>query len=83
MRSKQCLTKRRPRAQIVLRQMRVELVLTRVRDETVRRLFVAHGLVAPSAEDDDGFSYCRSFPTLSDGEQYAEDRWAARRGWFA
>lgn len=64
--------------------MGVELVLTRVRDESVRRLFVAHGLVAPGEggrhDDDTGaFSYCQSFPTLSDGEQYVEDRWVAMR----
>jgi hypothetical protein len=58
----------------VLRQLDVELVMTRVRDDTVRRLLVAHGLVAPRPEEDDGFSYCRAFPTLDEGEQYAEDR---------
>ena len=48
--------------------------MTRVRDDTVRRLLVAHGLVAPRPEEDDGCSYCRAFPTLDEGEQYAEDR---------
>ncbi|KAI8470530.1 MAG: hypothetical protein J3K34DRAFT_255209 [Monoraphidium minutum] len=62
---------------IVLRQMGVELVLTRVRDGTMRRLFVAHGLVAPGPAEDDGIAYCRAFPTLSEGEQYAEDRFLA------
>jgi hypothetical protein len=32
---------------MVLRRMGVELVLTRVTSRTVRRLFVAHGLIHP------------------------------------
>jgi hypothetical protein len=66
-----------PTPQIVLRTVGVELVLTRIKDDTVHRLLVAHGVISADAADNGAGGCCRVFPTLNEGEQYTEERWVA------